>query len=26
MKKRVIELEHGAIVRDEEEGVYNLGV
>lgn len=26
MKKRVIQLENGSIVRDEEEGVYNLGV
>lgn len=26
MKKRVIQLENGAIVRDEKEGVYNLGV
>ena len=26
MKKRVIQLENGSIVRDEKEGVYNLGV
>ncbi len=26
MRKRVIQLENGVIVRDEEEGVYNLGV
>lgn len=26
MQKRVIQLEHGSIVRDEEKGVYNLGV
>lgn len=26
MCKRVIQLENGAIVRDEEKGVYNLGV
>ena len=26
MKKRVIQLENGCVVRDEQEGVYNLGV
>ena len=26
MQKRVIQLENGIIVRDEERGVYNLGV
>ena len=26
MQKRVIQLENGALVRDEENGVYNLGV
>jgi hypothetical protein len=26
MRKRVVELEHGKVVRDQERGVYDLGV